>query len=184
MQSLVVFELPACASRTSLRKQLWGASARSRTCVLTQRTFWSLSQGPGINIARIMVNGRNFEYATAIAALRFYSACLWAASLCARTSFRSANETARVDAFARRALVHRPSPSPSLSPSQSVLEGTARTAFLVLSLDSLTQRAHEKRKHPRYVSGEDPILGSTMVVPIVEGINQNVMSISKHYILK
>jgi len=34
-----------------------------------------------------------------------------------------------------------------------------------------------------YVSGEDPILGSTMVVPIIQGINKNVMSIAKHYIL-
>ena len=34
-----------------------------------------------------------------------------------------------------------------------------------------------------YISGEDPILGSTMVVPVVQGIQKNVMAISKHYIL-
>eukprot|EP00051_Salpingoeca_urceolata_P005714 m.76313 g.76313 ORF g.76313 m.76313 type:complete len:680 (+) comp14507_c2_seq1:2997-5036(+) len=33
-----------------------------------------------------------------------------------------------------------------------------------------------------YVSGEDPILGSDMVAPIIQGIQKNVMSISKHYI--
>lgn len=33
-----------------------------------------------------------------------------------------------------------------------------------------------------YVSGEDPILGTVMVQPIVDGIQQNVMAISKHYI--
>lgn len=34
-----------------------------------------------------------------------------------------------------------------------------------------------------YISGEDPVLGSTMVVPVVQGIQKNVMAISKHYIL-
>eukprot|EP00039_Didymoeca_costata_P023113 m.6009 g.6009 ORF g.6009 m.6009 type:complete len:673 (+) comp3461_c0_seq1:13-2031(+) len=34
-----------------------------------------------------------------------------------------------------------------------------------------------------YVSGEDPVLGMTMVQPIVKGIQEHVMSISKHYIL-
>ena len=34
-----------------------------------------------------------------------------------------------------------------------------------------------------YVSGEDPVLGSVMVAPIIDGIQQNVMSIAKHYIL-
>ena len=34
-----------------------------------------------------------------------------------------------------------------------------------------------------YVSGEDPVLGSIMVAPIVTGIQKNVMSISKHYIM-
>ena len=34
-----------------------------------------------------------------------------------------------------------------------------------------------------YVSGEDPVLGTRMVVPIVRGIQKNVMAIAKHYIL-
>ena len=34
-----------------------------------------------------------------------------------------------------------------------------------------------------YVSGEDPVLGSALVAPIVTGIQKNVMAISKHYIL-
>lgn len=34
-----------------------------------------------------------------------------------------------------------------------------------------------------YVSGEDPHLGATMAVPIVKGIQQNVMAIGKHYIV-
>lgn len=33
-----------------------------------------------------------------------------------------------------------------------------------------------------YLSGEDPVLGAVMVRPIVEGIQQNVMSVAKHYI--
>ena len=33
------------------------------------------------------------------------------------------------------------------------------------------------------MSGEDPVLGSKLVVPIIEGIQQNVMAIAKHYIL-
>ena len=32
------------------------------------------------------------------------------------------------------------------------------------------------------MSGEDPRLGSNMVVPIIEGIQKNVMAIAKHYI--
>jgi len=34
-----------------------------------------------------------------------------------------------------------------------------------------------------YVSGEDPVLGSVLVAPIVTGIQKHVMSISKHYIM-
>jgi beta-glucosidase len=34
-----------------------------------------------------------------------------------------------------------------------------------------------------YLSGEDPVLGGTLVQPLIEGIQQHVMSISKHYIL-
>ena len=34
-----------------------------------------------------------------------------------------------------------------------------------------------------YVSGEDPVLGSVLVAPIVKGIQKHVMSISKHYIM-
>eukprot|EP00756_Hemistasia_phaeocysticola_P001761 Hpha_TRINITY_DN11228_c0_g1::TRINITY_DN11228_c0_g1_i1::g.167526::m.167526/K05349/bglX; beta-glucosidase len=33
-----------------------------------------------------------------------------------------------------------------------------------------------------YISGEDPVLGSALVVPVVQGIQKNVMSIAKHYI--
>jgi beta-glucosidase len=33
-----------------------------------------------------------------------------------------------------------------------------------------------------YISGEDPVLGTMMVAPVVDGIQQNVMAISKHYI--
>jgi hypothetical protein len=33
-----------------------------------------------------------------------------------------------------------------------------------------------------YMSGEDPILGATLVGPLVNGIQENVMSIAKHYI--
>lgn len=32
------------------------------------------------------------------------------------------------------------------------------------------------------MSGEDPVLGSTLVGPLVTGIQKNVMSIGKHYI--
>ena len=34
-----------------------------------------------------------------------------------------------------------------------------------------------------YLSGEDPILGGTLVKPLVNGIQQHVMSITKHYIM-
>ena len=34
-----------------------------------------------------------------------------------------------------------------------------------------------------YISGEDPILGSVMVVPVIKGIQNNVMAVAKHYIL-
>ena len=34
-----------------------------------------------------------------------------------------------------------------------------------------------------YLSGEDPVLGGTLVQPLIEGIQKHVMSISKHYIL-
>ena len=34
-----------------------------------------------------------------------------------------------------------------------------------------------------YISGEDPVLGSVMVVPQILGIQKNVMSISKHYVM-
>ena len=34
-----------------------------------------------------------------------------------------------------------------------------------------------------YISGEDPVLGSRMVVPVVQGIQKNVMAIAKHFIL-
>ena len=33
-----------------------------------------------------------------------------------------------------------------------------------------------------YISGEDPRLGSIMVVPVIDGIQKNVMAIAKHYI--
>ena len=33
-----------------------------------------------------------------------------------------------------------------------------------------------------YISGEDPRLGQVMVVPVIEGIQENVMAIAKHYI--
>jgi len=34
-----------------------------------------------------------------------------------------------------------------------------------------------------YMSGEDPVLGARMLPPLVHGIQQSVMSITKHYIL-
>ena len=34
-----------------------------------------------------------------------------------------------------------------------------------------------------YISGEDPTLGATLVVPVVDGIQQNVMAIAKHYLV-
>jgi len=34
-----------------------------------------------------------------------------------------------------------------------------------------------------YLSGEDPVLGGTLVKPLVDGIQQHVMSITKHYIM-
>ena len=34
-----------------------------------------------------------------------------------------------------------------------------------------------------YLSGEDPILGGTLVKPLVDGIQQHVMSITKHYMM-
>ena len=34
-----------------------------------------------------------------------------------------------------------------------------------------------------YISGEDPTLGATLVVPVVDGIQQNVMAITKHYLV-
>lgn len=33
-----------------------------------------------------------------------------------------------------------------------------------------------------YLSGEDPVLGASLAVPIVDGIQHNVMAISKHYV--
>ena len=33
------------------------------------------------------------------------------------------------------------------------------------------------------LSGEDPVLGGTLVKPLVNGIQQHVMSITKHYIM-
>jgi beta-glucosidase len=44
-------------------------------------------------------------------------------------------------------------------------------------------RAPKNGRTFEYVSGEDPVLGSKLVVPIVEGIQRNVMAIAKHYIL-
>ena len=41
-------------------------------------------------------------------------------------------------------------------------------------------RVMKNGRNFEYVSGEDPALGSVMVVPIVLGIQKNVMSISKH----
>ena len=35
----------------------------------------------------------------------------------------------------------------------------------------------------RYLSGEDPVLGSRLGVPLTEGIQTHVMAIAKHYIL-
>ena len=32
-------------------------------------------------------------------------------------------------------------------------------------------------------AGEDPVLGSVMVQPLIKGIQQNVMAVAKHYIL-
>jgi len=34
-----------------------------------------------------------------------------------------------------------------------------------------------------YLSGEDPVLGGTLVTPLIDGIQKHVMAISKHYIL-
>ena len=34
-----------------------------------------------------------------------------------------------------------------------------------------------------YLSGEDPILGGTLIKPLVDGIQQHVMSITKHYMM-
>ena len=34
-----------------------------------------------------------------------------------------------------------------------------------------------------YMSGEDPVLGARMLPSLVHGIQQSVMSITKHYIL-
>jgi beta-glucosidase len=34
-----------------------------------------------------------------------------------------------------------------------------------------------------YISGEDPVLGSIMVKPLIAGMQENVMAIAKHYIL-
>jgi beta-glucosidase len=33
-----------------------------------------------------------------------------------------------------------------------------------------------------YISGEDPVLGTRLVAPIIEGIQKNVMAIAKHYL--
>ena len=33
------------------------------------------------------------------------------------------------------------------------------------------------------ISGEDPVLGATLVKPLIHGIQQHVMAIAKHYIL-
>ena len=44
-------------------------------------------------------------------------------------------------------------------------------------------RAPKNGRTFEYVSGEDPALGTTLVVPIIEGIQKNVMAIAKHYIL-
>mmetsp|Transcript_46634 Transcript_46634/g.129611 ORF Transcript_46634/g.129611 Transcript_46634/m.129611 type:complete len:592 (-) Transcript_46634:489-2264(-) len=34
-----------------------------------------------------------------------------------------------------------------------------------------------------YISGEDPVLGSALVGPVIDGMQQNAMAIAKHYIL-
>eukprot|EP01051_Picozoa_sp_SAG22_P024378 SAG22_NODE_6733_length_818_cov_1.136300_1_plen_186_part_00 len=34
-----------------------------------------------------------------------------------------------------------------------------------------------------YISGEDPVLGATLVAPLIDGIQQHVMAITKHYML-
>ena len=44
-------------------------------------------------------------------------------------------------------------------------------------------RVMKNGRNFEYVSGEDPILGSVMVAEIIDGIQQNVMAIAKHYML-
>ena len=44
-------------------------------------------------------------------------------------------------------------------------------------------RAPRNGRTFEYVSGEDPVLGSALVTPIIDGIQRNVMAIAKHYIL-
>eukprot|EP00935_MAST-01C_sp_MAST-1C-sp1_P000813 g813.t1 len=34
-----------------------------------------------------------------------------------------------------------------------------------------------------YISGEDPVIGKLLAVPLIKGVQQNVMAVSKHYIL-
>jgi hypothetical protein len=34
-----------------------------------------------------------------------------------------------------------------------------------------------------HIQGEDPVLGSIMVKPLIAGMQENVMAIAKHYIL-
>ena len=34
-----------------------------------------------------------------------------------------------------------------------------------------------------YISGEDPILGAALVEPVIDGIQENVMAVAKHFIM-
>ena len=52
-------------------------------------------------------------------------------------------------------------------------------AVLLMLTRPSPQRVMKGGRSFEYVSGEDPILGSKIVVPIVGGIQKNVMSISK-----
>lgn len=44
-------------------------------------------------------------------------------------------------------------------------------------------RAPKNGRTFEYISGEDPVLGKMLVVPLINGVQQNAMAIAKHYIL-
>ena len=116
--------------------------------------------GPGLCLARVPRNGRNFEYASYPLPPPDH-----------RPAATAQHRPAQLWTLRDKTQIPKISVLPPVSPCPTIKVGAPPLPLA-------------RAIHPRYLSGEDPILGYYLVRPVIKGIqSQKVVANAKHWVM-